>query len=332
MGLKDQIKELEGKISEEEKVVGSDDTQAEEPPQDDAAADDDKADDADENQGEDDGQAGDDEKKAEEENHAKARVDARREQGRIDALEKELAALKAEKAKPPSTEEAQVSPEKAKTFEEFKKAKGVNDPEPNKAEDYEAWLEWKDREIERKQDWTDVKLDRIEQDRVQRSRSEQQSKDLQEASRELGTFIRDFMAEKQDAKEVYDHLEKSIGNSMKLMYPQMNAVQVQQAVNMKILQLAGTFAQRGQNPAEALYDLGLNNGYVAPRPENKGEEKPSKADLEKIAAAKKRSASAAAGGRSAAAGVSIDEFQNMSIAQRAKLSKEQIAELLANAD
>lgn len=313
MSIKSRIKTLEKELNEETKdeeaeVEGADDNGKVEG--EDAAA-----------EGSDKPEQKPEEQKPEEKpNYAKLRVDS-----------------KSKEKDPELTELKTKVSELTEIISKPKAEKTEEDPEPNKAEDHVAWLEWQNRQLSKSVgDLTAWQKQQAEAQEEQ-NKTLSQRKDIEEATQELGGYIAEFAKEKGDTAQVLEHLEEVLKSSVKNLFPQYNATQVQQAVNYKILQIAGHAYNKGYDPASVLYQMGIERGYTPKQADKKDDtgkkaEESKKPDLDALKKAKERSAHPAAGGGQQKQGMTVEEFRKLPLAKKAKMTKEEIDALMANAD
>lgn len=213
---------------------------------------------------------------------------------------------------------AQQQPVKADPATEAKA-----DPEPNKQENYESWLEWQIRQQNKT-------LNEVKEWKETNTRQAQQQQTYKEAIEELGKLAVEFAADKPNYNQVAEFFQQKIKDGLSVLYPSATPQQIAQATAQQIMSLAGQYARQGLNPVEEMYDLAVNKyGYQDPDPEleTQTDTKP-KIDLNKVEQSKKRSAtSLKAGGRNGSLALSLDNVGEMSIADFSKLTPEQRAEL-----
>lgn len=232
------------------------------------------------------------------------------ERARLRVLEREREDLKRE------LEEARKSKEPENKKDE--------DPEPNKEDDPFAWLEWENRQLKSQVSDLNEWRGKQEESASQRQEREQHEKDFNDAVQELGGYIREYTKEKQDTPQVLEHLENTLADSIRMLYPNFNASQVQMAVNQKVVEMASTYYNAGHDPAKALYDLGIQKGY-------KPKEKKTAADnLKSVAKNKKNSGSPLGkGGKESGSNITLEDYQNMNNAEKMTLSNEELDEIEA---
>lgn len=200
----------------------------------------------------------------------------------------------------------------AKPVEERKAV--VTDPEPNRAEDPDAWRDWKiaqqDRELARLTpavtEW-------------------QKAKDYQEAGAEIDMHVSRFVKEVPDAKDVLQNAAQNVLRSIKVLNPKMSDVQVQAEYGKIIIKEAVYAHQHGLDIGQHLYDTAVEQ-FGRPEPVKPAAEKTNgvvkpKPNLGKIDASRRKSATSLVGGgqgsestaltKAAVAAMSLSEFANV---------------------
>lgn len=178
----------------------------------------------------------------------------------------------------------------------------------------------------------DQRLDRIEAEREQERLHTQ-------AAEELSEIENDFMRENPDYKDASTHMIKTMYQSVRQVYPNLSEKETVKFLQNKVLQIAGSAARRGQNPAEVLYQMAFDNyGYdpvkvATANTAATGLKKTGAADnLKKKAENRKRSANGlSGGGQSSGARVTIEEADKMSLADFGSMSEKEIDELIEQA-
>jgi len=193
------------------------------------------------------------------------------------------------------------------------------DPEPNKAEAYEEWLEWKDRGLSKRQD-------KIEEWQGKQDRATEQKAVWNGAVNEFQGFEKQFQKITPDYEAAATHMKDRLSDSYRLVNPELTAQEVDSKVSNYILQNAAQAAQSGYNPAESLYRQSKERfGFTkqeAASPTRK------RTDLKKIDSNRRKSASPLqSGGQSSSAQIGIEEVAGMSMADFAKLTPSQLREL-----
>lgn len=220
------------------------------------------------------------------------------------ALEAELAAVRTPKVEA-----------RAEVQEENK------DPEPNKQDSYEQWLEWKDRQIENKVKILDEKLSN-------REREDKNSKIYSDAVDELQEAKARFAKKQPDVDDAANHLVKRIKQSLTDLNPNWSEKRVLSETGNRLLVMAAQAAAKGIDPAEELYDLAIEKyGYSKKEPEHI-EDRERKTDLKTISNNKKKSASPLqGGGQSGSISLTKEAVADMSLSEFSKLTPSQLRAL-----
>lgn len=206
----------------------------------------------------------------------------------------------------------------------------AEDAEPDKAANYEGWLEWKNRQLEKRLKEVDERSTKVVQSFEERTKKEEQAAQYSQAVKEFMTLESEFKAKTPDYEDAANHMTGKVRESFKTLYPQLQGEQLDQAVASQILQWASHYAREGQHPIEALYQMNVERfGYQkkAPvaEPEKKAEPKINLAAIEKN---KKRAVNGQfAGGKSGAQNPSIEGVADMTMAQFSRLTPAQREEL-----
>lgn len=199
-----------------------------------------------------------------------------------------------------------------------KKEESNPDPQPNRQDNYEAWLEWNIRQTQSKvDDLTDWKKDQTQTTEKQQT--------IQGAIREFQVIETEFKKGAKDYDQAADYLHGQIKRSISLLNPSMKGTALDQATDMAILTHASGFAQQKLNPAEELYHMAQEHGYKLDATQK--QEKPTP-NLKKIEDNKRRSATPLkAGGQNGSLALSKEAAIDMSMAEFAKLTPIERAEL-----
>ena len=185
-----------------------------------------------------------------------------------------------------------------------------------------------EQEQPQKQETVEERLDRME--------NEKYRNDLQKQAIEEFTEIeRDFAGRTDDYEDASKHMMSSMYQGVKHAYPQLNDTQAQAFVQKRVLDIASQAARNDMNPAEVLYQMAFDKyGYDSNMAQKTNEQKPEKPqkDLKRVARNKKRAAtSLSGGGQTAAASATLEEANNMDLADFGKLSEAEIDELIDQA-
>lgn len=189
------------------------------------------------------------------------------------------------------------------------------DPEPSKQEDYEQWLEWKDRQNERK-------IADIERWKENEVKAREHNTLWNGAIKEFQQYENAFQKDMPDYEQAAEHLKSRLKDSISLVSDHLSPQEVDKAVSEYILKSAAKAVSEGYNPAESLYRMSKEKfGFV-------NTSKPAKPDLRKIDSNRKKSASPLqSGGKSGSASLTAESVADMSMAEFAKLTPSQIREL-----
>lgn len=265
---------------------------------------------------------------------AKARREKRAKEAENAQLRKELEELRA----------ARTAPVQSTVAQPTAKVDAIVDAEPNKATDYEAWLEWKDRQIEAKNAALEADLGDIKKWRNEQETQTKEQNQFQAAVTEFLDIENKYRQSNPDYGNAIGFAVNKYREAAKVMYPDKTEAQIVEAIDKQMLQQAAVFASKGLNPAEELYDLAIERfGYV-PKSAAAEEETtdteaqvtqqtrptPAKPKLAVINANKKKSASPLSGGGQAGSSqLTAEDLDNMSNAQFAALTPAQLRELEA---
>ena len=254
--------------------------------------------------------------------------------------------LREAKAKAAALESARTAPAAAdvkQTVVGDKKADPA-DPEPNKQEQYEAWLEWRDRQLEAKAAGLEAKVAKIDGRLEQQDQERAYAGQFQAAVHEFIDIENAYRQENPEYNEAIGHGRMEYLRAAKIMHPDKTTAQIETAIDNQMIQFAAQAAVKGLNPAEELYDLCIERfGYVPKdrriaEPEVKSDNAKAisapvakaKPDLAVIQANKKKSASSLNGGGSGGSQtLTPDDLANMTNAEFSNLSPAQLRELEA---
>lgn len=233
---------------------------------------------------------------------AKMRREAREAKAKAAELEQRLMAIEA--AKQAGAVVAQQSQQ-------------VVDEEPNKAENFEGWVEWQNRQIAKQ-------VEEVKQWKEQQTQQAKQQQLYSQAIQELTNYENEFKKSAADYDDVQAHFQKKLTEAVMVSNPSLSEADASRVVAGRILSMASDYAKRGLNPIEEMYNLTKERfGYTPPVKEQAKAAAPV-ADLKKIAENRKRAASpAVAAGTSSKLDVTIDDVGSMSLLQFAKLTPAQ---------
>jgi hypothetical protein len=188
------------------------------------------------------------------------------------------------------------------------------DAEPNIKTDPVAWLEWNDKQ--NKTEIAELKKVALEE---RKQREEQQI--IEQAKQEFTNYEQQFAPTVDNYEDVAQFMFKRIAESMRIVNPSLSQEQLINATQRHILQQAAQYHTQGLNPAEELYHDAINSfGY---QPTVKTQE-PARRDLSKVAANRKRNAGTMGVGGGNKPQITKEMAATMSIADFAKLSKEDL--------
>lgn len=319
--LEESIDELEKELIESEELEedkedadGTDEEKLEEESEDDDEANDNEEEEEEEkSEGEEEdddvlkGEKKDDDE--EEENHAKNRIEDRRTRDEVSELRTELADLRAER-------KAEKEAAEAKTKD---KEQAASDPQPDKAEDPDAWYEWKDRQNDKRMAAIEAKESQRDEDTTAAKQVNQQQQDMADATAYVGEKLADYAREKDDALEVFNHLEDKIKENIRFTQPGYNNKQLRQAANYQLMLMAKQLHVDGKNIAEELYKKGAEDFKPA---------KTGKKSLKKINKNKGKSGSLlGSGGKSGGSSLTLDDYDQMTLAEKMNVSTDDMMRL-----
>lgn len=231
-------------------------------------------------------------------------------------MRREARALAAEKAELARKLEELQRPKQQEQKEEKKE---VTD-EPDKSENYGAWLEWKNAKLE-------SQIKAISEDIGKQKAESEQTKTYTSAVDELNGYVDEFAKKQPDVKEAGDHVVKELKKSISLLNPDWNDKQVTAEVGHTILKMASSAAVKGLNPAEELYDIAIERfGYT--KKEQQAKQEDTRKSISAIAANKKRSASPLqGGGQSGTVPLTKQSIADMDLSEFSKLTPSQLRAL-----
>jgi hypothetical protein len=259
------------------------------------------------------------------------------------------------KAEPTKLDEARAAPPKP-----------VDDPEPDRTADPEAWRDWKIRDNDR---WRAT----VEAERQAEARQRQVNEAVRGAIEEFQSIETAYVQTNPDYFNATQFGRQKYTEAMRVMHPEMNDRQIAQHIDYEIMKQASDWRRKGLNPAEEFYDYCIERlGYkptaaeaeaaakaeaeapaepekpAAPEPEDDLEalanlhrglpaaEEPKppparpKPSLKQIAAARRRSASPLQGpGQGGRASVTKEAAAEMTLGDFAELSPADLADLEA---
>jgi hypothetical protein len=146
-------------------------------------------------------------------------------------------------------EQRQANPQQAQ------ETKAVADPEPNKEENYEGWLEWNIRQLRGE---TEGYKKRFEQEDNQRAQQYQ----LQRAAEEIAQFEENFRQSTPDYDDAAEFMKGEIIKSIRISNPVANKQQIEQLYVRQVLNICGQFARADMDPAASMYQMAIDYGYT----------------------------------------------------------------------
>lgn len=204
--------------------------------------------------------------------------------------------------------------------------------EPNKAENYEAWLEWQLKQTQDQLKEAANTAKEVKETIVERQKREEMAQLEQAAIQQLTEIESDFKKKAPDYDDAAMHVKSKLIESYSLLYPNANEQQIRAAADKYIFDLGVMAYQQGYNPAEYLYHMSKGKFGYAPVVKQVAEEKKKeiKPDLKKIDENRKRSLTGAvSGGQGGATAIGLDAIGDMTYAQFSRLTPAQREELKA---
>lgn len=197
------------------------------------------------------------------------------------------------------------------------------DPEPDKAAAYEAWLEWKDRQLEKK-------VNKIESFVTEQAKKEERASITSAAIDELTSINTAYAKENPDYTNAMNYGYDAYYKSIKTLNPTWSDTQIVKEIDGLILNFASETYKKGLNPAEEFYSYAIENLGYSPKKETKNEDK-KPVSLKVIEGNKKRSASPLVGGQDGVTKHSLSSLPDMSVGEFANLTSAQLDALEAEA-
>jgi hypothetical protein len=128
------------------------------------------------------------------------------------------------------------------------------DPEPDKAQNYVEWLEWRDRQNEKR-------FREVETWRQQQAQVQQQQAERMQLAAHIAPQIQQFRSEAPDYDQALDHARNTI--AQRVVTAGYNPAMAPQAVETFETQLAQFATAWGMNPAPLMYAAAKAWGYGA---------------------------------------------------------------------
>lgn len=160
-------------------------------------------------------------------------------------------------------EQKQAQPQQAQ------ETKAVADPEPNKEENYDGWVEWNLRQLKSE---NEAYKKRIQEEDAQRAHQQQ----LQRAAEEIAYYEDNFRKSTPDYDDAAEFMKREIIKSIRIANPVANKQQVEQLYVRQVLNICGQFARADMDPAASMYQMALDYGYT------KAEARAAAADVTKV--------------------------------------------------
>lgn len=176
--------------------------------------------------------------------------------------------------------------------------KRVDDPEPNREQDQQKWLEWKIRQ----QDKLLAEQGKAVESLAGKSqKDEEQRKATKTYMDAIGEFnqIRDqYISKNPDYVPAFTHAYDAYARAAKIMNPQLSQQDIVQQIDRQLIMYAADCAAKGLNPAEELYDMAIERfGYKPNAEAEEPEEVDEKPETEKPAVKPKPNLKAISGNR-----------------------------------
>lgn len=208
------------------------------------------------------------------------------------------------------------------------------DQEPNRAEDPEAHLEWRNRRLEEKIAKIEALANRSSEQTEAIQRRQQMEEQEKAEDRGLLTLERQAQAQLPDFNQVRDYLLMKQVSSMKALYPYLSDEQASVAVYKHLKTETNRMLGQGyDNPLIEMYNREKSSGgYQPPAPKDEKEEE-LRPDLSKVAKNRARnSGMAGVSGRGQGGELTASSVVGKGIpaGEYAKLSKADKAKVLDN--
>lgn len=195
---------------------------------------------------------------------------------------------------------------------------GFNKPEPDKMENYEGWLEWRNEKLEYQLSNLEGKFEQVAQKIEQEEAANRQRQLYEGAAKEIAQFENEYKKVVTD----YDSVTQNAYNNLLTAYQTIGFGREEAAAKIaqQVLDISAAAYRKGINPAEAIYDFCLER-FGRPQAQAKPDvEAPKPSNLKKIEETKRRSVSGiAAGGQTSSPQITIESAAEMSLGEFAKL-------------
>jgi hypothetical protein len=230
-----------------------------------------------------------------------------------------------------------------------KNEKPIEDLEPNKTTNYEEWLEWRDRQVEKAAIEAKAGVEEIGKSlkEIKEWRESQQEKIRRDAivDAAVSEFVEiedAYKKENPDYANAVDFGRKEYGKAIRMRDWDKTPAQIEAELDHMMLMFASQAKSKGLNPAEEIYDLAIERfGYTPKTKQQEAEAEDNgqtedlppkkKTNLSKIQENKKRSISGLASGSGTSGTLTAADIDNMSNAEFSRLTPSQLRELEAAA-
>lgn len=188
------------------------------------------------------------------------------------------------------------------------------DAEPDIKKDPVAWLEWNDRQNK-------TEIAQLKEIALADKKAREERETIERAKQHFTQIESEFASTVDNYEDVAQFMFRKVAESMRVVNPKLTHEQLVDVTQRHILQQAAQYHSQGLNPAEELYHDALNVfGY---QPSSKQPE-PAQRDLTKVSQNRKRNAGTAGVGGGNKPQITKEMAATMSIAEFAKLSKEDL--------
>ena len=150
------------------------------------------------------------------------------------------------------------------------------------------------------------------------------------AINEFNQLETDFSKETPDYEEASAYMINNMFKGVKYAYPNMTDSQATELVQKNVLSIASNAAKNGLNAAEVLYTMAYDKYGFKPQAQEQKPKVDKVKNLKATAKNKKRSASSlAGGGQLSTSNVTIEQADQMTLADFGRLSESEINDLIA---
>lgn len=204
------------------------------------------------------------------------------------------------------------------------------DPEPNKLEDRENWLEWKTKQAEKVANKAVEETKEIKNWKEKEETRRNTENLRKRAEEELVAFESEVREANKDYDDVKQFYATSVAYSIKKLNPKISNSALQSAVADQIVFRASQLFNEGySNPIAEIYEEAKRDGY---RPKEQAVEEEKKPDLSRVANNRSRNAGTAGAAGSAGRGELTKMYAatEMTVAEWAKLPPAEKRRLLTS--